>query len=199
MEKQYTIPQLLTIAANQVRYSPALGAAINNVLTAKTQVDYDAAMEDATSISAGYADFGRNHQSAFGLPIFMPVELELDDQSILLDSSVASFQRTKNVVITKVQGNDQAVTEFINNGTPRINISGILCKRGYGYPIDLVEELNQLLTAKKPLKIIHEKMNALGVYEVVILDYDFPTTQFMNCQPYSINCIKDEPINLRIY
>lgn len=200
MAVKYEIEDLLGFV-NEIRYFPEVGAAVNNALSAKSPVEYEAAIEQATSLAYSHAQFSRGYKSEFGLPLFMPFEFDPfaeGETGLLLPSSVVDVKRTKLIVSTDLQGRDSSVTEFVNNGDFQISVSGIIATRGHGYPLDAVEEFNKYMELKQSLRIIHELLNALGVYDIVITDYDLPKTPYHNCQFYSFNARSQKPIELTI-
>lgn len=202
MAKEFSIPQLIGLA-NSIHYIPALGVAVNKLLSAVDKDSYDIALKEATQVAIGYEvndtykidDYGYGKASQLaGLPIYMPVIIEAttpNEEDIVLESGVVEFTRTRNIVTTVVQGRDSSIKEFINNGDWSISVSGIICKKGFGYPKDDVVKLNQFLEKKESLPIVHEVLNAMGIMQVVVTDYSFPKTAFINCQQYSFNCLSD--------
>lgn len=207
MAFEYSIPQLLALA-QKVNYNPILANAVNRLLNARTTDDYEIALKEATQAALGYEvkdtyqlqDYGYNKASQFaGLPIFQPLVLKHSDaDDLVLESAVVSYQRQRNIVQTVVQGRDSAVKEFINNGDWSISVSGLICKRGYDYPIDDVVDFNRYMELKSTIEVTHEVLNALGVYEIVVTDYSLAATSMVNCQPYSFNAVQDTPITLKL-
>lgn len=194
MAVQYTIPQLLRLT-NNIKYSPEVGGAVNDVLNAKTEIEYNAAVQEVLTLSGAYEVYGHKQKGDLGMPLFMPVELEdkTTGEALLLENGIISLQRTKNVVVTQLQGRTNSAKEFISNGDFAITITGILCERGYGFPKSQVEDFNAFMEINKALKIYNEKAEACGIFEVVITDYDLPDSPWMNCQPYTITALSDEP------
>ncbi|MCT4559847.1 MAG: DUF6046 domain-containing protein [Crocinitomicaceae bacterium] len=195
---KYTLPQILAQTFRTVQYNPGLASALNEALNSRTETEYNAAIQEATTILAGYNQFGRPSTNYLGLPVFMPLVLGYEEKELVLENAFVEVRNQKNIVTTVVQGNDQEVIEFINNGTPSVVVSGILSTRGYKYPIDEVEAFNEFMIQKSSLKIAHEKVNALGIYDIVITDYDLPTSPFVNFQPFQFTAKRDQPINLRL-
>lgn len=207
MAKEFSIPQLIGLASS-IHYVPALGVAVNKLLSAVDKDSYDVALKEATETALGLQGgtytvnerytidshgYGKASQLA-GLPIYMPVILEKtkpSEEDVILESGVVDFARTRNIVTTVVQGRDSSIKEFINNGDWSISVSGIICKKGFGYPKDEVVALNQFLEKKQTLSIVHEVLNALGIFEIVVTDYSFPKTAYINCQQYNFNCLSD--------
>lgn len=208
MKIEFDIPQLLALA-QKINYQPLLASAVNRLLRARPGDEYEIALKEATQVALGYQindtnqfkDYGYGKASQLaGLPIFQPLVLKgfdgLDD--MVLESAVVSYQRQRNIVKTVVQGRDTSVKEFINNGDWAISVSGLICRNGFEYPIDAIDEFNQFMERKATLEVVHEVLNALGVYEIVIEDYSLASTSLINCQPYSFNATSDTPITLKL-
>lgn len=209
MAREYTIPQILGIAGI-IGYSPALAVAANKLLNSKNPIEYQAALKTATIEIGGYelgevfdADSfsGYDENNHFpGLPIFMPFlfeKIEDAEDDYLLDSAIIDLSRQKNIIITNLQGRETSVKEFINNGDYAISVSGLICSKGVGYPKSRVKEIEKFFKAKTSIGIIHEVLNMLGIYDIVITDYKFPTSPFSNAQPYSFNAISEVPAELK--
>lgn len=206
MKAQFNIPQLVALASN-INYQPIVAGAVTRLLYARNENDFNVALKEATDAVLGFEsidgysikDYGSNPKAQFaGLPIFQPLTISDGKDEFLLQSAVCSVSRTKNIVITAVQGRDTSVKEFINNGDFTISISGIISTPGWQYPLEDVIIFNQFMEKKMPLKVNHELLNNLGIFEVVVTDYSIPKTPHINCQAYSFNCINDEPLPLTI-
>ncbi len=208
MAFEYTIPELLKLSGLR-GYTPRLASAVNGLISSRNEIDYDKALKQVTEGITGYqlpnveivnATF--SDKSHFdGLPIYQPLVFEKLTKSAkdyMLDSAVVSINRTKDIVVTKVQGRDSTVKEFISNGDYQISVTGIIANRGVGYPKADVKEFAGYMSANKSLKITHEVLNMLGVHELVVTDYSLPATEYQNLQTYSFSAISETPVELRI-
>lgn len=196
----FVIEDLIALAKH-IDYQPAVANAVNAALSAKTEIEYQSAIEEATSLVSAHREFGSDQNSFLGLPVFLPLTLEsykAGVSDLLLESAVVHPQRAKNIVETELQGRDETVKEFINNGSYQISISGILCNPRIGYPMDQVETLAGYFDHKGSIGIVHELLNTLGINEIVITTHDLPKTPFINCQPYRFTASSDKPIELLI-
>lgn len=208
MAIEFNIPQLIAMSTD-IRYNPGLSAAVNRLLSVRTEDDYQIALKEATQLAIGYSvqtpeqrkDYGINTNAVFsGVPLFQPLTIKgenVGERDILLDGAVVSFNMSRNIVKTVVQGRDSSIKEFINNGDYTINVSGILYDR-INYPLDKVVELDSMLKQKVALEIVHEVLNAIGVYQIVVDSFDMPKTPQFNVQTYSITATSDTPIPLQI-
>ncbi len=208
MTKQYTIPELLGLM--QIRgYSPRGAAALNKLLNAKDKISYDQALKIATQEVTGYSevqvydsDTADAPTNVFGLPIYHPLVLEgvpgtEASEDLILVGAIIEFNRTKDIVITKIQGQEKSVKEHINNGDYQIKVSGMIATYGKGYPFDDVGKLKAFLNLNQPISIVHEVLNAFDINEIVITGDSFPKSNFTNAQVYSFNALDDEPLIVR--
>lgn len=205
---EFKLPELVALSQG-INYNPLLSTAINRMLNARTQKEYEESNYEATKIAIGYQninvrsrkDYGQS-STLIGMPLFMPLTIKnTDDENdfMLLESAVVELSRTKNIVSTIIQGRDGSVDEFINNGDWNITVTGMLCLDGPAYPLNLVTKLEHFLGMKKPLKIEHESLNALSIYEIVVLSENpIIKSAHINVQPYSFTAKSSKPLPLII-
>lgn len=213
MAFEFNIPELLIISnfpRGGTPYAPLLATSLNRLLRTRVQEEYQVLLKEATEIVldyeakslAEYKDYGFEDKTFFnGVPIFQPMFFEADEkgeEDLHLQSAILDLNRSKNIVKSIVQGRDSSVKEFINNGDWVINVSGILCDKGWKYPIEKTVEFNRWMEKNKTLKVVHEILNGLGIYDIVIEDYNLPKTPHLNCQPYSFIASNDIPLPLLI-
>ena len=192
---QFNIQALLNNLSIGV-YSNLLSGAVTTALNTENAVEYEQALETISTEMADYEVYSTD--SYFdGVPIYMPFIFE-GDQEVVLQSALATIRRSKNIVVTSVQGSDESVKEFINNNDYLISVSGVLFNKVQGYPKDQVLALQEFFNQKKSLAVVHPILNMLGVDEVVITSYEFPKTPFVNGQVYSFEAISDKSLELTI-
>lgn len=205
---KFSIPQLIAMSP-ALNYIPGFGTAINKLISTRDEIEYKVALQKATEIALGYKvetlnsmkDYGINPNASFaGVPLYQPLTIkstENGESDLLLDSAVVTWNLPRNIVKTIVQGRDNSVKEFINNGDYIINVSGIFCSREWRYPLEQVITFDKFMKKKQALKIEHEVLNALGVFNIVIDSYDCPQTPEINVQQYSFVAESDQPIELK--
>lgn len=207
MKINFDIPELIELAT-KVEYNPLLAAAVNRLLRARTSDEYQIAQRDVNTAVTGYTiderytykDYGSGRNS-FGLPIFQPLTLQSPDENeedLFLSNALVSFNRQKNIVETVVQGRDSSIKEFINNGDYNITVNGFLFNKGFQYPIEKLIEFTSFMDKNTNIKIQHEVLNAVGIYEIVILSHDCPKTPQINIQTFSFTAKSDKPLPLKI-
>jgi hypothetical protein len=203
---EFKLPEL-ALFASSVKYNPALSLAINALYNTKSQPEYDIALQEATKIAIGYdnvqiytrKDYGQSSNLS-GMPLFQPLNLIGEDgqEDLLLESAVLEGSRTKNIVSTTIQGRDTSVDEFINNGDYQVSVQGILCANEPRYPLDLVLKFQKFMDLNRSIKIEHELLNALGVYELIITSHKYAPTTSINLQTYSFTAKSTVPLPLII-
>jgi|AMZC01.1.fsa_nt_AMZC01002902.1_20 hypothetical protein len=193
MNGEINIPNLLRYVGI-TGYMPQLGEAIKRMLQADDALSYKAAAKDA-----GTAIFFPGSFFA-DLPKFMPLLLKGFDgkEDLLLDSATVSFATSKNIVTTKLQGRNGTVKEYIADGDYTINVKGILAYNGVRWPREDAMKLREFLEAKTSLEIAHELLNAFGIYEIVITDYNFPESPYINLIPFTFSALSEQKIELKI-
>lgn len=194
MQIAFTIPQLLSMSA-ALGYTPALAEAVNRVLQAKNEIEYNAAVYDATKeIFYGDTYFPE-------LPKFMPLTFQKSgdiDQDLILESAVVEVRNSKNVVITEIQGRDGSIKELINNGDYQISIRGMFAFKGMDWPRENVKLLRQYMELGSSIKVSHELLENLGIYEIVITDWDLPESAFINIVSFTIQALSDNPAEYKL-
>jgi len=206
---EFNILTLVTLA-QKIDFQPELATAVNRLLRTRNQEEYNIALKEATEIALGYSiqegsavkDYGINTAAAFaGVPLWQPLTLKATEEGeddLLLDSAVISWNQPRNITKTVVMGRDSSVKEFINNGDYVISINGILADRTANYPLDQVVNFEKFMNKKQTLEVVHEVLNAIGIFEIVIDSHDMPKTPYVNVQQYSIAATSDIPIPLQV-
>lgn len=162
----------------------------------------------------------------FSLPVFAPLVIELPKESasnlnetlggspadrnpfitellgsafgFRLDGVALSVNRSKNIVTTAIQGRDYTVKEFISNGDHAITVNGVLATHGKGYPTAQVVQLRKIMDSNKTLKVIHPVLRKLGVFEIAVTNYEFPSNNGMrNIQPFSFSALSEVPLEIQ--
>lgn len=205
---EFKLTDLLAYASQGVKYNPALGVALNTLINTSSKIEYQEALQTATQLAIGYGNVQIGNRKEYGyssnlegMPLFQPLLLKGANgvSDLLLESAVVEGNRSKNIGSTVIQGRDTSVDEWINNGDYQINVRGILCNNQPRWPKEQFEQLNAFLNLNVPIKIEHEKLNAAGVYEILILsDGLLQASPYINCQPYSFTCKSTKALPLII-
>lgn len=114
---------------------------------------------------------------------------------------IVEVQGTKDIVKSIPMGGSRAgsVKEYINEGDYAVTIKGVLYGANGKYPMKDVKNLKQYLSAPVQIPVVHELLNELGIYEVVIESWNLPARPgFENLQAFELNCVSDYPVELEI-
>jgi len=204
--KNYNIPELIAKIGGGMNYRPEAAYALSALMQAANRIEYNTALKEVTDIVNGYdsiaeinkKDYGESSNLA-GAPLFQPMTLSADGvDDILLESAVIDFTMPRNIVETIIDGRDSSVKEFINNGDVEISCNGVLVNSEYGYPLQQVVDLWSMFKLKSTLRVTHEVLNAIGVYEIVIMQPTMAKTPYINCQAYSFTAKSDIPLELNV-
>jgi len=144
---------------------------------------------------------------AFNLPVFAPLVFEpvikrdLVLPFLRIDAVRIQVSRSKNIIMTPIQGRDHTIKEHIANGDFTIAIDGLISDDEFtkDYPKGKLFLLKQFLNAPYSLRVTHAILNRLGVHEIVIQNYSIPSIDGVkNVQKFSAQAISDEPLELII-
>lgn len=121
-------------------------------------------------------------------------------QGITLDTVLFNVSQSKNVLKTNIQGSDGGtVKEYIGQGDYNVDIALIVTGANGVYPFDTVAQLKRLLDAPVALKVNSYYLNNLGIYNIVIENYNFPQEPGgYSQQPVNIQAVSDLPVVLQI-
>lgn len=153
-----------------------------------------------------------NIKSALGTPIYEQIALTLPatieagvvtaPQKIYTFPDWPLFDITGQDIITKTMMTKKkgSVKEFITEDDYSIIIRGILINyESQEYPEQLFQDLLQVIKSKKTLGVTSQVLNLLDIHNLVIERHSFPSSEgFQNIQPFELECISDEPVELQI-
>lgn len=114
---------------------------------------------------------------------------------------IVEINGTKDIVKSIPMGGSRAgsVKEYINEGDYVVNIKGVLHGADGKYPMQAVKNLKQYISAPVQIPVVHELLNELGIYEIVIEGWNMPARPgFENLQAFELNCVSDYPVELEI-
>jgi hypothetical protein len=148
--------------------------------------------------------------SMLGTPVFNALEFKrgsydedgsnIDFDGLILDNIIITVGQSKTIIKTAVQGRAGTVKEFISDGDYAITVQGMITSPYSSvYPQEQVNTLLKLCKAPVPLKIVSKYLQAFGIYELVIENYDFPQREgHYNTQVFSLQCVSDTPFELEL-
>lgn len=107
--------------------------------------------------------------------------------------------QAKNIIKTPIAGRDGTVKEYIAKGDYVISINGTLSGGNDRHPFDLVNDLRRALDAPIALEVNSWFLNRLGIYQIIIEDYNLAQQAGRySQQDFQINAISDTPVILRV-
>lgn len=141
-----------------------------------------------------------NATSVLGTPVFSNLILQSQDGSLSLrmDVVLITVSMIKKIVKTGVQGNNGTFKEYVSDGDFKVDIKGIFTSTSsLVYPREDVQTLSDLCALPESLEASSDFLDLFGVKNLVIERYKFNQKEgFYNTQPFTLNCISDEPLEL---
>lgn len=99
-----------------------------------------------------------------------------------------------NILLTTVQGRDHSRKELVSGGDLEINISGkIASKYPEVYPESEVSKFIKIVQYKGVIDCDNTILRQFNISKLIILNYTFPSSEYRNIQPYTLNCVAVEP------
>lgn len=115
------------------------------------------------------------------------------------DTVLFNVTMSKNIITTSIMGRSGTVKEYISDGDYQIKIQGILTGKNGVHPADKKAQLKAILDAPIALNINSKYLNDLGIYSIVVTEYEFPQEMGgYSQQVFSITAISDLPVILNI-
>lgn len=122
---------------------------------------------------------------------------------------IMTVNQAKNIITTAIQGMDGTVKEYIGMGDYEVTINGIITPtQQVGtanvpangvYPKNDVTILKRILDAPVSLSVTSWYLQMLGIYNLVVKDYNIPQIQGgYSQQPFTIHALSDKPIEIQI-
>lgn len=156
----------------------------------------------------------------FGLPVFNPIHFGTMDEKrpvtwlrllteermpeLYLPCVLFTIAGSKSVVKTDVMGQRRigTVKEFMGYNDYQVRITGVLFntkEKMNEYPLAQFNNLRRVCEAPVAIPVVNTILNRAGIMNLVIEDFSFPPFPGKeNVQPFELNCVSDEPIELKI-
>lgn len=151
------------------------------------------------------------YKSSLGTPVytnieFLPGQYETNKPGVFkqfgplrYEAILITVNQGKRIVKTEIQGRNGTVKEYIGDDDYQVNISGVLTAPNGVSPADQIIELKKILDAPVPLQVASSYLQHLGIFNLVISGYELgQQAGGYSYQQFTINCISDEPQELRI-
>lgn len=126
---------------------------------------------------------------------------------------IVRLNKHKNVVMTPVAGRDYTVKEIIAAEDWKIAMTGIVVNEDFvqssggdfqlpvqevGYPLDFLQELNNLCERNEALEVNCELFNILKIDRIVITDFEPSLEGYHNAFAYTIQALSDTSFELEL-
>lgn len=149
------------------------------------------------------------YKSQLGTGVFS--NLEIKGQSYLYKQQTYSFEdirvdtvlfrvnMQKNIVVTPIQGSNGTVKQYISDKDYLVSINGIITGTNGVYPIDGVNNLISICKAPIALQISSWFLQLFDIYNLVIDNFEFPQSEgSQSYQVFTLNCVSDQPIEIKL-
>lgn len=139
--------------------------------------------------------------SVLGTPIYEQITFRTTEREYTFpDWPLLDISAAKNIIKTAIKGRSGTVKEYINTDDYQITIRGILINYiNDDYPEDLVNDLHDIFKINAELQVTTPVLNLLDIHNIVIESLRLPEVEGYNhIQPFVIQCLSDEPVELII-
>lgn len=149
--------------------------------------------------------------SYFGTPIFSNLEIkagkylnnegkEIEYDGMTIDTALFDVSQEKIVIKTEISGRNGTVKEYISDGDYSVTIRGVIVERSpLKYPYDQVNALLEVCKAQASIAAASVFLQQFSIHSLVIESYTFPQREgFYNTQPFELQCVSDEPVELNL-
>lgn len=124
---------------------------------------------------------------------------EKEFKPLTIDLAIITITQSKNIVTTAIQGKSGTVKEFISDGDYQISINGLIWVNDNIYPEVDVQKFINITKVPQAIKVYSNFINMFGIRDIVITDFPLSQQEGMrNQQPFTLNAISDEYIDLEV-
>jgi len=115
------------------------------------------------------------------------------------DAVILTVNFVSRIIKTEIQGRDGTVKEYIGQDDAKITIQGIICGWNGHYPAFEVAQLNEWRKAPVAKNVTSTFLQNLGIDSLVVESCDLPQIAGgYSYQTFTIQCISDSPVELKI-
>jgi len=139
----------------------------------------------------------------WGVPVFADIVLSdlAGDTMVQLLQALCFVSRTKKIIKTEVQGRDNTIKEYINNGDYQLNIKGAFAnKEMYQYPLSELSDLVKLNDLNEAVNVTSDYLEGVyGICNIVIESIDIRQEEGkQNMLMFDIKACSDETVELTV-
>jgi hypothetical protein len=141
-----------------------------------------------------------------GLPVFDSIVLKktggtatIGADDLIMVTALISANKPRNIVLTKIQGRNGTVKEYVSDDDYQINIKGVIVgKYANKRPIEELKKLEDFCNEQAELNVISNFINDLGVNTIVITGHTINQRESMrNVIDFEISCLSEEPFEIK--
>jgi hypothetical protein len=146
-----------------------------------------------------------------GTPVFADLTLMGGQYTNNITGEVVTFPEIKlatvlltvnfatRIVKTEIQGRDGTVKEYIGQDDAKVTVQGIVTGWNGHYPAYEVNLLNEWRRAPISKSVVSAYLQNLGIKNLVVESFDLPQIAGgYSYQTFSMSCISDAPVELKI-
>ena len=116
-----------------------------------------------------------------------------------IDDVLISVSQNKKIVTTEIQGRAGTIKEYIGLDDFQVQITGRLTGAYNVNPKEETDQLNKILSAKQPLDVTSWYLQNLGIFSIVVKDFNFQQAEGeYSTQYFTINALSDAIIEATI-
>jgi hypothetical protein len=161
---------------------------------------------------AGYkAPDAKLYDSILGTPVYADITLvggtytdnitgkAVEFPTLRFDSVILTVDFAARIVKTEIQGRNGTVKEYIGEDDASVSIQGVIVGHNGHYPALEVSSLNEWRKAPVAKAVTSTYLQNLGITNLVVEDCSIPQIAGgYSYQTFTINCISDIPVELKI-
>jgi len=137
----------------------------------------------------------------WGVPVFADIVLSdiTGKTTVQLLQALCFVSRAKTIIKTAIQGRDNTIKEYINNGDYQLNIKGAFAnKEMYQYPLSEVSDLVKLNDLNEAINVTSDYLEGVyGICNIVIESIDIRQEEgLQNMLMFDIKACSDESVEL---
>lgn len=123
----------------------------------------------------------------------------VNDNDLILTTALITANKNKNIVVTKVQGRNGSIKEYVSDDDYQINIRGVIVgKYANKRPIDELKKLEDFCNSPLEIDVVCPFINDLGVLTVVITGHSKTQREgTRNVFDFEINCLQETPFEIK--
>jgi hypothetical protein len=208
------INETVPIAATTAALARAFGirALQTSALARKPEAQIEPKPYENNKVQAGYTPPDpKLYDSLLGTPVYADVTLvggtytdnitgkAVTFPTLTFSSVILTVDFAARIIKTEIQGRNGTVKEYIGEDDATVGIQGVIVGSNGHYPALEVSKLNDWRRAPVAKAVTSTYLQNLGISNLVVEDCSIPQIAGgYSYQTFTLNCISDLPIELKI-